>query len=107
MSFPSEWSLFLNLVDDLLNECETRMSGQDYRVFEALLERLHGACNGCKRVAHSLGFTAANPGELETISKVKLLSETLQGVIDCVEKKLYDIDSSSYVSSWLPEALVY
>ena len=107
MSLPSEWSLFLNLVDDLLNECETRMSGQDYRVFEALLERLHGACNGCKRVAHSLGVTAANPGELETISKVKLLSETLQGVIDCVEKKLYDIDSSSYVSSWLPEALVY
>ena len=40
---------------------------------------------------------------METISKIRNLSE----VIDCVEKKLYDIDSSSYVTSWLPEALVH
>ena len=46
-----------------------------------------------------------NPTELETISKIVILCESLQGVIDCVEKKLYDIDSSSYVCSWLPEAL--
>jgi len=44
---------------------------------------------------------------LETIWEIKILSESLQGVINCVEKKLYDIDSSSYVSSWLPEALVH
>ena len=25
MNLPSEWTLFLNLVDDLLNECESRM----------------------------------------------------------------------------------
>ena len=47
MSLPSEWPIFLNLVDDLLNECESRISGQDYRVFEGLLERLQSACNGC------------------------------------------------------------
>ena len=94
------------MAGDLLNECESRISGQDYRVFEGLLERLQSACNGCKQVANSLGFTAANPAELETISKIIILSESLQGVIDCVEKKLYDIDSSCYVSSWLPEALV-
>jgi len=44
---------------------------------------------------------------LETIWEINILSESLQGVINCVEKKLYDIDSSSYVSSWLPEALVH
>jgi len=44
---------------------------------------------------------------LETIWEIKILSESLQGVINCVEKKLYNIDSSSYVSSWLPEALVH
>lgn len=44
---------------------------------------------------------------METIWEIKILSESLQGVINCVEKKLYDIDSSSYVSSWLPEALVH
>ena len=94
------------MADDLLNDCESRISGQDCRVFEGLLERLQSACNGCKRVANSLGFTSVNPAELETISKIIILSESLQGVIDCVEKKLYDIDSSSYMSSWLPETLV-
>lgn len=44
---------------------------------------------------------------METIWEINILSESLQGVINCVEKKLYDIDSSSYVSSWLPEALVH
>lgn len=44
---------------------------------------------------------------METIWEIKILSESLQGVINCVEKKLYNIDSSSYVSSWLPEALVH
>ena len=106
MNLPSEWTLFLNLVDDLLNECESRMYCQDFRVLEGLLERLHGVRNGCNRVANSLGFSAETPGELETISKIKILSESLQGVVDCVEKKLYDIDSFAYVSSWLPEALV-
>ena len=43
---PREWPIFLNLVNDLLNECESRISGQDYRVFEDLLERLQSACNG-------------------------------------------------------------
>ena len=106
MNLPSEWTLFLNLVDNLLNVCESRMYCQDFRVLEGLLERLHGVRNGCNRVANSLGFSAETPGELETISKIKILSESLQGVVDCVEKKLYDIDSFAYVSSWLPEALV-
>ena len=44
--------------------------------------------------ANSLGLTAVNPAELEMISKIIILSESLQGIIDCVEKKLYDIDSS-------------
>ena len=108
MSLPSEWTTFLSLIVDLLNECESRMSGQDYRVLENLLERLHSVRNGCKRVANSLVFTAENAAELETTtSKIRILSETLQGVSDCLEKKLYDIDASSYVSSWLPEALVH
>ena len=106
MNLPSEWTLFLNLVDDLLNECESRMYCQDFRVLEGLLERLYGVRSGCNRVANSLGFSAETPGELETISKIKILSESLQGVADCVEKKLYDIDSFAYVSSWLPEAFV-
>ena len=52
MSLPSEWPIFLNLVDDLLNECESRISGQDYRVLEGVLERLQSARYGCKRVAN-------------------------------------------------------
>ena len=108
MSLPSEWTTFLSLIVDLLNECESRMFGQDYRVLENLLERLHSVRNGCKRVANSLEFTAENAVELDTtISKIRILSESLQGVSDCLEKKLYDIDASSYVSSWLPEALVH
>ena len=54
MSLPSEWTTFLSLIVDLLNERESRMSGQDYRVLENLLERLHNVRNGCKRVANSL-----------------------------------------------------
>ena len=106
MNLPREWTLFLGLVDDLLNECECRMSSQDYSACESLLTRLHSTRNGCKRVACTLDVTAENPRELETISKIKFLSDTLQGVIDCFEKKLYEIDMSSYESSWLPESLV-
>ena len=106
MNLPREWTLFLGLVDDLLNECECRMSSQDYSACESLLTRLHSTRNVCKRVACTLDVTAQNPRELETISKSKFLSDTLQGVIDCFEKKLYEIDMSSYVSSWLPESLV-
>ena len=107
MSMPREWTLFLNLVDQILNDCEFRMSCEDYNILENLLERLHGARNGCNRVAHYLGVDAEIPDELETISKIKSLSEALQGVIDCVEKKLYDVNSVTYVSSWLPESLVH
>ena len=89
MSLPSEWTTFLSLIVDLLNECESRMSGQDYRhyrVLENLLERLHSVRNGCKRVANSLVFTAENAAELETTtSKIRILSESLQGVSDCLE----------------------
>lgn len=42
-----------------------------------------------------------------TLAKIRTLSDSLQGVSDCLENKLYDIDASSYVSSWLPEALVH
>ena len=35
------------------------------------------------------------------------MSETTQGVIDCIKKKMYDLDAISFVSSWLPEALVH
>ena len=58
MSLPSERTTFLSLIVDLLNECESRMFGQDYPVLENLLERLHSVRNGCKRVANLLGFTA-------------------------------------------------
>ena len=108
MSLPNEWTTFLSLILDLLNECESRMSGQDYRVLENLLERLHSVRNGCKRVANSLAVTGEIAVESETTtSKIRILSESLQGVSDCLEKKLYDIDASSYLSSWLPEALVH
>lgn len=103
-SQSSDWALFLKAIEDLLNECESRTSSQEYNIFECLLERLHGARNGCERLACSF---YGNSSELETVTKVKRLSYTLQGVIDCIEKKLYDIGSSSYVSSWLLEALVH
>ena len=60
MNLPSEWTLFLNLVDDLLNECESRMYCQDFRVLEGLLERLHGVRNGCNRVANPGGGYSIN-----------------------------------------------
>ena len=108
MSLPSEWMTFLSLIEDLLNECKSQMFGQDYRVLENLLERLHRMRSECKRVAISLGFTVENAVELEaTTSKIRILSESLQGVSDCLEKKLYDIDASPYVSSWLPESLAH
>ena len=106
MTLPhADWTLFLKIVKDLLNECESRMPGQDDDVLEGL-ERLHGARSGCDRIACFIN-SLKNPSDLETISKIRNLSETLQGVINCVEKKLYDIDSSFYVTSWFPEALVH
>ena len=106
-SSSSNWTLFLKVVEDLLNECESHMSGQEYGVFESLLERLHAARNGCLRIAYWLSSLPENQADFDRISKIKTLCETLQGVIDCVEKKLCDIDPSSYLYSWIPEALVH
>lgn len=107
--FSTDWDVFLMVIEALINECESQMSSQDYAVFERLLERLHGARNGCERVSSTLRRTSISEGQSEsvTISKVKHLSDTLHGIIDCVEKRLYDLDSIYYVTSWLPEALVH
>ena len=83
-SSSSNWTLFLKVVEALLNECESHMSGQEYGVFESLLERLHAARNGCLRIAYSLTSLSENQADFERISKTKTLCETLQGVIDCV-----------------------
>ena len=32
MASESNWSSFLNFIEDLLNECENHMSGEDYRI---------------------------------------------------------------------------
>ena len=104
-SSSSNWTLFLKVVEDFLNECESHMSGQEYGVFESLIERLHASRNGCLRIAYWLSSLSENQVDFERISKT--LCETLQGVIDCVEEKLCDIDPSSYVSFWIPEALVH
>ena len=83
------------------------MSSQEYAVFESLLERLHAARNECLLLAYWLSLLSENQADFERISKIKTLCETPQGVIDCLEKKLCDVDPSSYVSSWIPEALVH
>ena len=74
-----------------------------------MLQRLHSARIGCERVASCLSSSLRNierPNDKVAL-KVKQLSSHLQGIIDCVEKKLYDLDSAAFVSSWLPVALVY
>lgn len=43
-SSSSNWTLFLKVVEDFFNECESHMSGQEYGVFESLLERLPTCC---------------------------------------------------------------
>ena len=43
----ADWTLFLKIVEDLLNECESPMPGQDYSVLKGLLERFHSARSGC------------------------------------------------------------
>lgn len=96
MASESNWSSFLNFVEDLLNECENHMSGEDFSKIEGLLKRLHATCNGCEIELDS-----------ETVSKNKVFSGTLQGAIDCAEKKLYKINPSVYASSRIPEVLVY
>ena len=32
MASESNWSSFRNFIEDLLNECENHMSGEDYRI---------------------------------------------------------------------------
>ena len=54
MASESNWSSFRNFIEDLLNECENHMSGEDYFKIEGLLERLHAARNGCERIVHAL-----------------------------------------------------
>ena len=63
----SNWTLFLKVVKDLLNECESHISGQEYGVFESLLARLHAAWNGCLRIAYWLSSLSENQGDFERI----------------------------------------
>ena len=107
MASESNWSSFLNFIEDLLNECENQMSGEDYSKIEGLLERLHAARNGCERIVHALTSLSEIELDSETVSKIKVFSGTLQGVIDCAENKLYMINPSVYASSRIPEVLVH
>ena len=54
MTSESNWSSFLNFIEDLVNDCENHMSGEDYSKIEGLLERLHAARNGCESIVHAL-----------------------------------------------------
>lgn len=83
------------------------MDCQDYNVLEDLLSRLHSVRNACERVIFSLKQNPDLVSGEHTVARVKRMSETTQGVIDCIEKKMYDLDATSFVSSWLPEALVH
>ena len=81
------------------------MSGEDYSKIEGLLERLRAARNECERVVHALTSLCEIELDSETVSKIKALSGTLQGFIDCAEKKLYKMNLSFYTSSRIPEVL--
>lgn len=78
-----------------------------YSKIEGLLERLHAARNGCERIVHAHTSLSEIQLDSETVSKIKVFSGTLQGVIDCAEKKLYKINPSVYASSCIPEVLVH
>ena len=83
------------------------MSGEDYSKIEGILERLHAARNGCERIVHALTSLSEIELDSQTVSKIKVFSGTLQGVIHCAEKNLYKINPSVYASSRIPEVLVH
>ena len=60
-----------------------------------------------KKIVQALTSLSEIELDSETVSKIKVFSGTLQGVIDCAEKKLYKINPSVYASSHIPEVLVH
>lgn len=82
-SADSSWTQFLQVIEDLIGECEDHMYEHDYALYENLLQRLHSARIGCEKVTCYLSSSLSNIVNIERPNdevalKVKQLSSHLQ-----------------------------
>ena len=102
-----DWYIFLESVECLCREVEHRIYSSHSDTLQELLFWLQSKRTACKTIIGASLALKVNPSVLENVQgNVKRLSNSLQYLIDDVERQLHSVDSTAYSCS-MSEILVH
>ena len=103
----SEWTIFLELVERTCGEVERRINSSDSSTLQDFLFRLQANRTACERIIGATVDFHEDTSVSENVQvHVKRLSNSIQCLIDDVERQLFSVDSTAYSSSMFSEILV-
>ena len=107
MADNQEWYIFLESVEGLCLEVERRIYSSDSDTLQEFLFRLQSKRTACERIIGASLALKVNPSVSANVQgNVKRLSNSLQYLIDDVERQLHSVDSTAYSCS-ISEILVH
>ena len=101
-----EWYIFLDSVEGLCREVERRIHSSDSNTLQEFLSRFQAKRTACERIIRaSLAFEVDASVSENVQRNVKRLSNSIQYLIDDVERQLHSVDSTAYSSSILSDSV--
>ena len=99
--------IFLELVERTCGEVERRIHSSDSSTLQDFLFRLQANRTACERIIGATADVHVDTSVSENIRvNVKRLSNSIQCLVDDVERQLFSVDSTAYSSSTFSEILV-
>ena len=96
MADNQEWYIFLESVEGLCLEVERRIYSSDSDTLQEFLFRLQSKRTACERINGAPLALEVNPSVSANVQgNVKRLSNSLQYLIDDVERQLHSVDSTA------------
>ena len=103
-----EWNMFLESVESLCLEVESRIDLSDSNTLQEFLFGLQEKRSACERIIGASLAPELDTSVSENVQgKVKRLSNSIQFLTDDVERRLHSLDSTAYSCSIFSEILVH
>ena len=103
----SEWMIFLELVERTCGEVEHRIHSSDSSTLQDFLFRLQANRTACERIIGATVDVHVDTSVSENIRvNIKRLSNSIQCLIDDVERQLFSVDPTAYSFSTFSEIVV-
>ena len=95
-----EWYIFLDSVEGLCREVERRIHSSDSNTLQEFLSRFQAKRTACERTIRASPAFEVDASVSENVQRnVKRLSNSVQYLIDDVERQLHSVDSTAHSSS--------